>query len=166
MQTSQSINDQTAHISLQISRNVKKQGKQNNQNRAISFVAPSKPSTSRFFRPVPEAGDLSSSSASNRQDIISTFFSSPPLPGRPIQRRRLGERVSRPHRSRPQAKKEGKLRKTYNALKFMGLFRGRDAAPALFADRRRGSSPSRNRARRTPEPRNSQQTQGKKRQNH
>ncbi|RCW77768.1 hypothetical protein DFP89_1581, partial [Paracoccus lutimaris] len=41
MQTSQSYNDQTAHISLQISRNVKKQGKQNNLNRAISFVAPS-----------------------------------------------------------------------------------------------------------------------------
>jgi len=34
-------NDQTARISLQISRNVKKQGIKNNPNRAISFVAPS-----------------------------------------------------------------------------------------------------------------------------
>ncbi|MDT1062660.1 hypothetical protein RM190_12345, partial [Paracoccus sp. CPCC 101403] len=32
---------QTARISLQISRNVKKQGIKNNPNRAISFVAPS-----------------------------------------------------------------------------------------------------------------------------
>ena len=61
MQAPQSKNDQTARISLQISRNVKKQRKQNNPNRAISFVAPSKPSspefsqTRRSFRPAPSA---------------------------------------------------------------------------------------------------------------
>ena len=77
MQTSQSYNDQTAHISLQISRNVKKQGKQNNLNRAISFVAPSSHHTSRFFHPASEAGDLSNDPLQNSQEPVSIFSVAP-----------------------------------------------------------------------------------------
>ena len=128
MQTSQSKNDQTAHISLQISRNVKKQGKQNNQNRAISFVAPSKPSTSRFFRPVPEAGDLSSSSASNRQDIISTFFLR-----RPFQAVRSSVAVSvsgylGPTDPARKGKKKETSQKLYNAMLLKGKFTSPETA--------------------------------------
>mgnify|MGYP000057666365 CR=1 FL=1 len=83
MQTSQSINDQTAHISLQISRNVKKQGKQNNLNRAISFVAPSSHHTSQLYSLVSEAGTLPSDTPQNRQDPVSNFFCrAPPGPVR------------------------------------------------------------------------------------
>jgi hypothetical protein len=49
MQASQSNNDQTARISLQISRNVKKQsGNKTTRTAPSSHLAPCKPSTSRF----------------------------------------------------------------------------------------------------------------------
>ncbi|WP_209021340.1 hypothetical protein [Paracoccus ravus] len=85
MQTSQSYNDQTARISLQISRNVKKQGKQNNLNRAISFVAPCKPSDFPIF-PEPTA-------------VPSASF-------RPVSAsRRFGEAVFRPQLQKAQDEK-------------------------------------------------------------
>ncbi len=76
--------DRTARISLQISINVKKQRKQNNLNRAISLVAPCKPSSSEFSRSV------------QRSRL-------PPRPVRPF--RRLGEAVFTETNWNPQAEK-------------------------------------------------------------
>ena len=119
MQTSQSYDDQTARISLQISRNVKKQGKQNNLNRAISFVAPSSHHTSQLSSLVSEAGTLPSDPPQNRQDPVSNFFLPRPAGPRPFRRRRrFGEAVSRPHNQNPQERKNRFREESFQTIDF------------------------------------------------
>ena len=87
MQTSQSKNDQTARISLQITINVKKQRKQNHGKRV----------TLSTHRPVCHSQIVSA------PPRLST--ASPPRPTLPS----FGERVFRPQHLKPQEGKDGKM---------------------------------------------------------